>query len=103
MTKTICYVYAVAPLTLGRLGAPVKETAMGWFTSQEDKNNKDYAEGYKLGRSNNFLEDAARDVVTTLLPIGGNDIFEKGYEEGQLDRLRHGSGERSGEHKSEHH
>src|SRR3546814_4593313 len=54
---------------------------MGWFTSQEDKNNKDYADGYKLGRSNNFLEDAARDVVTTFLPIGGNDIFEKGYEE----------------------
>jgi hypothetical protein len=55
-------------------------------TEQEDKNNKEYAEGYSRGRSG----DVFRDTAEYIFKDSDDDINHKGYEQGARDRKEYG-------------
>lgn len=57
---------------------------MGLFTSKNDQDNKNYSDGYDVGREGGTVADS-------LFRGFYGETWNEGYEKGQDDRVEHGS------------
>lgn len=61
---------------------------MGIFDSKNDRDNKNYSDGYETGRSS---QDPLSSTVDGLFRGFYGEEWNKGYEQGQSDADKHGT------------